>query len=122
MAGGHPTQSTNKGPWIRGHWLWLLANQLYWPTSKSITPTFCFGFAVDGGGGEVSESVACNFRSIPKKCHCGQAGAERDGRSTYAGKAIRDRDARQAGAIIEGHIPDTGNAVRNRDARQAGAV
>ena len=29
----------------------LLADQLHWPTCKSLTPALCFGFAVDGGGG-----------------------------------------------------------------------
>ena len=48
MAGGHPTQSTNKGPWIWGRWLWLLTNQLYRPTSPSVTPALGIRFAVDG--------------------------------------------------------------------------
>ena len=47
MAGDHPTQSPNKGLWIRGSWLRLLTNQLNRLTAPSITPALRFGLAVD---------------------------------------------------------------------------
>jgi len=98
----------------------LLADQLYRPTTKSLAPTLCFGFAVDGGSGS-GENIFPFLRSIPKKSYCGQAGAVLEGRLPDTGDTITNRDVCQAGAI-EGGIPYTGDAIRNRDARQAGAV
>ena len=103
--------------WLSG----FLADELYWPVCKSITPALCFGFAVDGGGCDY-ENLSPRFRSIPKKCHCGQAGAVSEGLTPDAGDAVGDRDARQAGAVIEGAPPDASDAVTNRDARQAAAA
>ena len=103
--------------------LWLLTNQLYRPSCKSVTPTLCFGFAVDGGGGS-GENILPFFRSIPKKCHCGQVGALKEGPIPDAGNAIRNRDARQAFAATEGRTPDAGElTVRpESDAGQARAA
>ena len=106
-----------------GENLWLLANQLYWPTTPSVIPALGFGFAVDGGGC-VIENLFTRFRSIPKrsipkKCHSGQAFALLEGTPPDAGDAIRDRDARQAGAPREGTLPDAGDTVRDGDAGQA---
>ena len=53
----------------------LLADELYWPTPKSLTPALRFGFAVDGGDGLV-ENEFIPFRSTPKKCYRGQANAK----------------------------------------------
>ena len=100
--------------------LWLLADQLYRPTPKSITPAFGFGVAVDGGGGS-SENILPFLRSIPKKCHCGQAFAFIEGHIPDTGDTVRNGDACQASAP-ESAISDAGDAVRNRDTRQAGAV
>jgi hypothetical protein len=86
----------------------FLADQLHWPICKSLTPTLCFGFAVDGGGCEL-ENPFVRIRSIPKKCHCGLAGKE--GPIPDTGDAIRDRDARQAGAFAEGPTPDAGDSL-----------
>ena len=115
-------------PRIRDHGLgvvglWLLTNQLYRPTTKSVTPAFGFGVAVDGGGGS-SENILPFLRSIPKKCHCGQVGALKEGPIPDAGNAIRNRDARQAFAATEGRTPDAGElTVRpESDAGQARAA
>ncbi len=56
-------------------WCGFLADKLYRSTCKSITPTLCFGVAVDGGGCEQKNKRAFRFRSIPKKYHSGQAGS-----------------------------------------------
>ena len=100
--------------------LGLLTNQLYRPSCKSITPALCFGFAIDCGGGS-GENIFPFLRSIPKKCHCGQAGAFAEGGSPDAGDTISNRDTRQAGAFAEGGSPDAGDTLRDRDARQASA-
>ena len=42
------SRTTTKGAAFMG--LWLLADQLYRSATPSLTPTLCFGFAVDGGG------------------------------------------------------------------------
>ena len=55
----------------------FLADELHWPSPKSLTPGLGFGFAVDGGGC-VIEKIS-QLRSIPKKCHCGQAVTETEG-------------------------------------------
>ena len=86
-----PRQRQRKRGVHRG--LWLLANQLDRPPPPNLPPTLGFGFAVDGGGGFV-ENPFTRFRSIPKKCDCGQAAA-----------------------FIEGQIPDAGDTVRYRDTR-----
>ena len=137
------------------HWLWLLTNQLYRPTPKSLTPALRFGFAVDSGdcavekvsATRISAAKAPDFRSIPKECHSGQAGASTEGPILDAGDAVTNRNARQAGAPNEGGNPDAceltvfpesdapqaatiteglsveaGNAVRNRDAPQVVAT
>ena len=96
----------------------LLADHLNWSATNGIAPTLRFGFAVDGGSGFV-ENLSTRFRSIPKKCHCGQAAASPEGPIPDAGDAVGDRDARQATAAIEGRLPDAGDAIRNRDTRQA---
>ena len=103
-----------------GRWLWLLTNQLYRPSCKSVTPALCFGFAVNGGGC-LTKNLITRFRGIPKKCHTRQTAASIEGLIVDAGDAVTNRDARQAGASIEGALPDTGNTIRNRDARQVGA-
>ena len=95
------------------YWLWLLTNQLYRPSCKSITPALGFGFAVDGGGGS-GENILPFFRSIPKKCYCSQAGALREGTILDTSDACADRDARQAGAEIEGANCNAGDTVRDR--------
>ena len=46
-----------------------------------------FGFAVDGGGC-LLENPTNQFRSIPKKCHRGQAGASREGLIPDAGDGV----------------------------------
>ena len=102
-------------------WCGFLADKLYRSTPKSLTPTLRFGFAVDGGGC-VFENLFTRFRSIPKKCHCGQAVAEPKSAQPNAGNSIRDRNARQASAVSEGPTPDAGNAIRGRDSRQACAA
>ena len=102
------------------HGLWLLTNQLYRPTTKSIAPALCFGFAVDGWN-RVFENLLTHFRRISKKCYTRQTGAVLEGRLPDTGDAITNRDVCQAGAI-EGGIPYTGDTIRNCDARQAGAV
>ena len=101
----------------------LLADQLYRSTTKSLAPALRFGFAVDGGGC-AGENVVMRllFRSIPKKCHSGQAAAHNEGVVPETGNAGGDRDARQAAAASEGPLLDAGDAIRNRDARQTGAV
>ena len=98
------TWTTDHESWIRvrGYGLWLLTNQLYWPTSKSIAPALCFGFAVDGGGCFAESQALVIFWSIPKKCYTRQAGAVLEGRIPDAGDTLRDRDAGQVGAFIEG--------------------
>ena len=98
---GQPTQSPNKGPWIRGRWLWHLANQLYRPATPSITPTVRIGFAVNGGGGS-GENIFPFLRSIPKKCHCSQALTVKESRIPDAGNAIRNYYVFKATASIEG--------------------
>ncbi len=108
---------------MRGHGLrgsGFLADQLHRSASERVTPALRFGFAVDGEG-EHFGNPRTHFRSIPKKCHCGQAGAVEEGLIPDAGDAVRDRDARQAGAAPEGPFPDAGDAVRDRDTRQAAA-
>ena len=118
MAGGHPTQPPNKGPWIRGCWLGLLTNQLYWHTAPSIIPTVRIGFAVDDWG-RSPESPSTGvpfgifFRSIPKKCHRSQARAISDGTPPNSGDTIRYRNARQAVTIHKGHLPDSCDTIRN---------
>ena len=102
------------------HGLWLLANQLYRPTCKSITPAFSFGFAVDGGS-NIVESVFTYLWSIPKKGHSGQTGAAIEGVCPDAGNTIRNSDTGQAAAVSEGPIPEVGNAIRYHDARQVAA-
>ena len=98
--------------------LWLLTNQLYRPTSKSVTPALCIRFAVDGGS-STFKNIWPFFRSIPKKCHCGQASAPIAGMIPDAGDAVTNRDACQTGAVHEGSLPDAGDSIRYRDALQA---
>ena len=119
MAFGHPTQSTNKGLWIMGRWLWLLTNQLYRPTPKCITPALGFGFAVDGEFVRHDiKSVLADLRSITKDPDTHQAGAIPDYLILDSGNAFRNRNARQVVAFPEGLKPDAGNAFRDRDTRQ----
>ena len=117
MGGWAPHTIHEQGTMNQG--LWLLTNQLYRPSFKSITPTLCFGFAVDGGGGAAKSQALVIFWSIPKKGHRGEAAALKEGPIPDAGNAIRNRDAHKAPAILEGIPPNAGNAIRNRDARQA---
>ena len=102
------------------YWLGLLTNQLYRPTTKSITPAFGFGFAVDGGGCAL-ENLSTRFRSIPKKCHFGQAFAAQEGRIPDPSDTIRNCDDCQASGP-ESAVPDAGDAVGYSDACQAGTV
>ncbi len=102
-------------------WCGFLADQLHWPTPKPLTPALRFGFAVDCWCG-IPENLFTLFRSIPKKYHCGQAGAATEGPSPDAGNTVRDRETGQACAITEGDPPDAGDAVGYRDARQASAA
>ena len=99
----------------------LLADQLHWPTCKSLTPALRFWFAVDGGE-RTFEGVICNLRSIPKECYCGQAFAGKEGHLPDTGDAITNRDAGQLSAQSEGACPDAGDTIRNRDTRQVGAA
>ena len=62
----------------------LLADQLDRPVAPSITPTFSFGFAVDGGSGFV-ENFFPFLRSIPKKYYYDQIIASIEGRILDAG-------------------------------------
>ena len=101
-----------------GCWLGFLADQLDRPTTPSITPTLCFGVAVDGGSCAFKNPFT-RFRSISKKCHCGQVGALKEGAQADAGNAVRDRNTRQASAEPEGLLPDADDIVTNRDACQA---
>ena len=82
----------------------LLADQLNWPSRERITPALRFGFAVDGGGCVTEKSN--HLRSIPKKCHCGQAGAVIEDEVSDVGYAIRNPDATQAGAVLAVLLPD----------------
>ena len=116
----HPTQSPNKGTWIRGCWSGLLANQFHRPTSPSITPAFCFGFAVNCGSSSV-ENIVSHFRRIPKKFYFSQTGACIEGTFLDITDTCADRDARQAKAFLKGPLLEAGNAIRNCDARQASA-
>ena len=97
---------------------WLLTNQLYWPTTKSITPTLRFGFAIDCGVG-FFENFFPFLRSIPKKCYSGQAGAVFECVIPDAGDAIWNRDTPQANAAMESITLYDGDTIWNRDARQA---
>ena len=98
--------------------LWLLTNQLYRSLPPSLAPALGFGFAVDGGSGSAKNFFPF-LRSIPKKCHCGQAGAVSEGRILDAGDAITNGDARQVLAATEGPLPDVDDAIRNRNTRQS---
>ena len=73
MAGGMAAPHTIPERGTMDYWLWLLTNQLYRPSFKSITPTLCFGFAVDCGGGAAKRQALVIFWSIPKKCYTRQA-------------------------------------------------
>ena len=99
--------------------LWLLANQLYWPTTPSVIPALGFGFAVDGGEGiyETCFILGC----IPKKYQSRQAGAVIKHAVPHNCDSSGDRNASQAGAVDESVIPDAGNAIRNCDTHQAAA-
>ncbi len=94
----------------------LLTNQLYRPSRERLTPALGFGFAVDGGGG-IMKNLFPFFRSTPKKCHCGQAGAFRKGPFPNTSDAVTNRDTRQGSAGFKGPFPDAGNAIRNGNAR-----
>ena len=90
--------------------LWLLTNQLYRPTSKSVTPALCIRFAVDGGS-STFKNIWPFFRSIPKKCHSFQAHAVIEGALPDAGDAVANRDAGQVGATSEGTISNAGDGL-----------
>ena len=107
--------------WGRGSG--LLTNQLYRPSRERIAPALRLRLSVDGGGCEY-ENHATRFRSISKKCHCGQAGAVVEGAVPDAGDAIRNRDARQAATVKEGAMPNSGKLTVFPDPyiRQAGAA
>ena len=98
----------------------LLADELHWPTTPSLTPALRFGSAVDGWRSFVEWIFS--LRGIPKKCDTRQVGAVTEGELPDAGDAIRNRDIFQVGAVSEGYISDADDGIRNRDIFQAGAV
>jgi hypothetical protein len=75
-----------------------------------------------GGGSEENNVTRFLFRSIPKKCHCGQVPAVIEGLKTNTGDAVRNRNTGQLIAVLKGISPDAGNAITNCDARQAGTT
>ena len=116
---GYVCITSCENSWGRGSG--FLADQLYRPPRKSLTPALRFGFAVDDRG-RIFENFFPRFRCIPKKCHRCEAAAVKEGIVPNVGDAIANRDARQAGALTEGHRSDASNTIRNCDTCQFAAA
>ena len=87
---------------------------LCWSAAKPISPTFCPGVEIDGGGSGSYESIRTEARRIPQKIDPLQTGAAIERVVPDAFDAVANRHVGQAGAAIERVAPDNGDAVGDR--------